>query len=213
MIKLPKASFLWLSLALLTLGACATPPKVVDHSGRNWFTDSEYFTKASRLKSNPSWKYTAKVGVTTKERRDQASIDWRFADQSNAIRLFGPLGFGAVRIEYDQFGAVISDNKGVRHQGRNVESLINRIVGWPIPVEALSDWLFLKPKDSSPFRYQLDDQNQLFRLEQLGWQITYTDYRDYNGQQMPRKITALRLLPEGHQRAAKVKLVTKNWQW
>jgi len=202
-----------LLFAALSLGACVTPPKPGESSSENWLTDPQFFSQQASSLSEHKWRYTAKVGVTTAERRDQASLDWRYADQANSIRLFGPLGFGAVRIQYDQYGVVLSDNKGVRHQGQSVEALISRIVGWPIPVNALSEWLFLKPSKHGAYRYQLNRSGQLVALQQLGWQINYADYREYNGQMMPRKIIARRLVDEGDPQAVGVKLITKNWQW
>ena len=67
--------------------------------------------------SLPVWRYSAKVGISTPVAREQANLVWQFADQSNQVRLFGPLGVGAIKIEFDQYGVVLSDNRSVLHRG------------------------------------------------------------------------------------------------
>ena len=212
------------ALALFTvllLSACVTPKLNKPDKDVAWLNDTAYFTaKQAHFDALNNWKYNARVSVTTPQSNDQASMNWRFSDQANSIRLYGPLGLGAVRIEFDDYGVVLSDNKGVRHRGDSVQELLDKIVGWPIPVDALTQWLFLVPHADTPFRYRLDEQQRLAVLEQKGWRIEYSDYKDFSGQLMPRKITASRLdsmilNPDSGQSKAqvKVKLISKRWQW
>lgn len=206
--------------AILLLTACATP-RLSDTSNENWRTDTTFFASQSvYFDELNEWRYKAKVGVTTPQGRDQASMNWSFSDQANSVRLYGPLGLGAVRIEFDDYGVVLSDNKGVRHRGDSVQQLLNKIIGWPIPVDALTKWLFLVPHDDAAFRYSLDEQGQLQVLEQKGWRIEYADYKDFSGRSMPRKITATRLdsidvnaeIGQKNEQV-KVKIISKRWQW
>ena len=202
-----------LALVLL-LSACATRVPSTVPSDQPWRTDASIFSKQTAYYQGLSnWHYRAKVGITTPQGREQASMDWSFADQANSIRLYGPLGLGAVLIQFDDFGVVLSDNKGVRHRGQNVQELLDRIIGWPIPVESLVNWLFLVPHENSPFRYRLDPSGRLQTLEQQGWRIEYSMYKEFNQQLMPRKITAVRLHKDSADKAVKVRLISKDWQW
>jgi len=177
------------------------------------------FTEHSERRSQAeSWRYAAKIGLTTPMLREQANLVWQYnqaaqTNPKNEVRLFGPLGVGAVRMQFDENGAVLFDQKGRAHYGDSAEHLLNRIVGWPIPVDALSAWLFSMPSSAAPFRYQLGEDQHLAILEQLGWRIEYSAYRDYSGELMPRKIVASRDLPViGDQKGGTiiVKLVTKS---
>lgn len=203
---------------LCMLSACQTVPKTGVEQAQ-WQTDADYFKgQVTNTASLNTWNYSAKVGVTTPRAKEQANLVWRFSDQAHSVRLFGPLGVGAIRIEFDRFGVVLSDNKGVLHRGRSAEELLTRIVGWPIPIDALNYWLFALPKPDQPFRYQLDDAGQVSVLEQQGWSIQYSNYKPYGADQvLPRKLVATKQLVDpqqpGDQGAVVVKLITKGWQW
>lgn len=214
----PRSSMLLnrcvLFVMLASLAACQTAPKDPAHQfpGANWLNDSAYFKQhLLDFEQMQAWRYSAKVGIRTPQLQEQANLVWRYTDQSNDVRLFGPLGVGSIKVEFDEFGVRLKDNKGMLHQGANAEALLTRIVGWPIPVDALSYWLHGLPSPAGPHQYQLDESDQLVRLKQFGWVSTYADYQNYQGRSLARKLTATKeVTPE---QTITVKLVTKRWQW
>lgn len=192
-------------------------PAVPPAPESRWYTDGQRFEQERVKAELPLWRYDAKLGIRTPEVSEQATMIWQYRDQANKVRLFGPLGAGAVEVEFDAFGVQLSDNKGVIYTGDSAEQLLYEIVGWPIPVEALSHWLFVLPQPGAPFRYQLNDADQVSLIEQLGWQISYADYRDYGMENepllLPRKLTALKRLGAADDQVVKVRLITQGWQW
>lgn len=142
---------------------------------------------------------------------------WQHQDQANKVRLFGPLGAGAVELEFDEYGVQLSDSKGIMYTGHSAEQLLTEIIGWPIPVEALTHWLFVVPLPNEPFRYRVNQADQVSLIQQLGWEISYSDYRDYgagnNAGRLPRKLTAIKNLGDEKQQTVKVRLITQGWQW
>jgi len=205
-----------LLLAIFTTACQTLPePRVVEPE-IEWFDDEAYFVpRIDSTAQQTTWRYSAKVGISSPEVREQANLVWEYRDQANEVRLFGPLGVGAIKLQFDEYGVVLSDNKGLLHRGDSAEQLLTRIVGWPIPIDALSSWIFVMPATQSSFRYQLDDDQQIKRLEQLGWSIEYSAYKYYGDQLMPRKIVATKILPfDSDDQADKqivVKLITKSW--
>ena len=212
--------FLILLIAFLLISACQHKAVVdSEQSSQAWLSDTAYFdSKSAAIAKRDSWRYAAKVGVTTPSQREQANLVWQRnpADNGkrlNEVRLFGPLGVGAVRLNFDDSGAVLYDQKGVEHYGQTAEQLLTGIVGWPIPIDALSSWLFAVPFGSVSYRYQLDQDGNLAVLEQYGWRIEYSTYRDYDGLLMARKIVASRelLQPNSQELATiSVKLIAKS---
>jgi len=198
---------------LVSLSACQHAAVIKPTDGEtDWREDDIVFaqrdTDFSKL---PEWRYSARVGVVTQDIREQANLIWRFRDQANSVRLFGPLGAGQLKIEFDQFGVQLSDKRGVL--GDSAEQLLTQIAGWPIPIDALAHWLFVLPAPDHEYQYRLDDSGNVASLRQLGWRIDFDNYRDYAGVQMPRKLTAIRRLRESNNESVTVKLVTKGWQW
>lgn len=217
-------------LLLLGISACQTTqygseshaPLEPPLSGQ-WYNDLAPFkSQLAEHKQRSNWQYRAKVGVITPDLREQVNLVWQFDEQLNRIKLFGPLGVGAVKLEFDQNGATLHDNKGRVYQGRTADAVLEQVTGWPIPVDALGYWLFALPMPDRRFEYQLNNTSQISHLKQLGWEIRYSDYRDYaiaNPSEsiepatqtwQARKITAIKRVSPTQQ--VTVKLITKAWQ-
>jgi len=210
-------SFKWFGLLaiLLFLSACQTPRKVsTTNNSQGWLTNGAIFKQGyKQFQGLGEWRYSAKVGIVTPEEKQQANLIWAANEQGlNIVRLFGPLGLGAIKIEFDDNYVVLSNRKGELHRGDNAQYLLESIVGWPIPVEALEYWLFSLPQPNQTYAYRLDEERRISSMRQLGWTINFSDYRDYygNGTFLARKIIAEKqVTPE---QAITVTLITKNWK-
>lgn len=219
-LNLLKARFSFLRLAiLLLLAGCQTVPLSSDGAASgdindDWLSDPAPFSAQDlRGEGMHKWAYNAKVGLLINGESDQANLAWEYSDQSNQIRLFGPLGAGAVKLEFDDYGAVLTDSKGRQYRGASAAQLLTELVGWPLPVNAMQYWLFAHPAQGSAFRYQLDDNEDLAALQQLGWKIEFKDWRDYDGRRLPRRLTATKTFADPELGDVRVKVVTKDWQW
>lgn len=205
---------------MVVLAACQTaPPTSPADNGARWYRDGQIFSpQIEALRASSNWQYSAKVGLTINGQSEQANLIWKYHDQSNQLRLFGPLGSGTVKLSFDEYGVQLIDNKGRIYTGdaaagRDAQQLLTEVVGWPLPINALAYWLFVQPAPGSRFEYQKDNGNKVTALRQLGWQIEYLDYRDYAGQLLPRKITASRAFADPSLGEVKVRLISKAWQW
>ncbi|MBX2847904.1 MAG: lipoprotein insertase outer membrane protein LolB [Acidiferrobacterales bacterium] len=211
---MPNFRFFLVVALIALLSACQTlepqPP------GGEWLSDETIFAqRQADFEAQTVWQYSAKVGVLAEQLQEQANIVWDYGDQTNNVRLFGPFGAGQIKLQFDQYGVQLSDSKGVLHQGFaadgiTAESLLTDITKLPIPVDALVYWLFVLPDPDYAFSYQLDPQGRVVALRQLGWQISFSDYREYVGNILPRRVTAIR---DEQEQSVTVKLVTKAWQW
>ncbi len=217
-----------LLIAMCFLAACQSVPPVTDPAlEKGWSRDVNNFMQAHQSAYQMregliDWRYSAKVGISTPEAREQANLVWQFADQANQVRLFGPLGVGAIKIDFDQYGVVLSDSRRVLHRGDSAEALMKEIVGWPIPIDALSYWLFALPLPDKAFQYQDNESGALRKLRQLGWEIEYTAYKQYvlnesqspieerRQEYLPSKIIASKEDENGG--LVVVKLITKGWR-
>ena len=214
--ELTVRKLLSICLLGLSLASCQTTMQsaVLSTSDVAWRTDQSYFVRRGLdLSQLPQWRYSAKIGLTAGQRSEQANLLWNFRDQSNEVNLYGPLGAGAVKLHFDEYGVELSDNKGFLHRGKSAEQLLSEIVGWPLPIDALSYWLFVTPAPGAAFQYVLDQQGQVVSLRQLGWQINFQDYRAYGEQMLPRKLTATKRVGKYPGELVKVKLITKGWSW
>ena len=198
---------------LITVSACQTVPKRSQPSEPGsiaWLTAESFAEKPIR-EIPDDWRYSGKMGIKTSDVKESANIIWNYSDQNNQVRLFGPLGAGALRLDFDAYGVVLTDNKGIKHFGDNAQVLLEKLTGWPLPVSSLSSWLFAKPDQNSAFEFHLDADGNLLGLRQNGWEIAYSGYRLFDDVWMPRKILAKKSSSTGNHRSIKVTLVTKSW--
>jgi outer membrane lipoprotein LolB len=187
---------------------------VLTDPAADWASDAAYFTdSASTFADTHFWRFDAKIGLRSNSISEQANVVWQASDRNNSVRIFGPLGVGTTRLEFNADGVSLRDKNGVVHKGRDAQTLLTRIIGWPLPIDALSNWLFLHPDLSKPFQYLVNEEGQLVTLRQFGWQIEYSDYRDYQGRSLPRKLFAIKEFQNSALGLVSVKLVTKSWQW
>lgn len=214
-------------LAVVFLAACQTHSrKAPDHakneaidnnanqvwlSDKNYFLDSSLNTPLGTFKQ-AHWQYGAKVAVNIDGESQQANLTWHYADQANAVRLFGPLGSGAIKLVFDQHSVEITNNKGQSYHGKSAQGLLADIVGWPLPIESLRYWLFAQPEPTAVYYYQLNTVGQLSALRQRGWIVRYKDWRNFRGQLLPRKVFAEQISALGDL-AISVKLLTKSWRF
>jgi len=76
--------------------------------------------------------------------------------------------------------------------------------GWTIPVTSLRFWALGIPDPASAAETEFGDQGRLLSLQQRGWRVDFTQYREGGGQMLPRRLSAVN-------EDVKVRLVIDNW--
>ena len=199
---------------LLALAGCKTAPSLSPSTALPF---AESIERHERLRD---WRYSAKSSIISNQGNEQINIDWSYSDQAHSIRLFGPLGIGAVKIEYDQYAVQMSDNKGLIYSGSDAHALLYDVTGLSLPITSLQYWLFAVPEPNSHFEYQLkaDDQgDRQISLRQHGWTITFSEFVDWpEGEAsspwpLPQKIAARGFDANGE--PVRIKIFTKSWDF
>lgn len=159
--------------AALALAACATlpqaPPPERVHAGRFAAT-----TTLDGRSENTTGRFTLAVGGP------QLTLD-----------LATPLGTTLARIETGPAGAVLSvpGAGGLREaRGRDAEALAEEVLGWPLPVAGIGDWIEARPAPGRPSRVQTVD-GRVGRIEQDGWTIDIAERFDAGA---PRRLVFTR---------------------
>ncbi len=229
----------YLCLALLLVG-CQSVPKQAEVSSTPWRLAGDEFTeRAQEVSTLEQWHYSAKALIKAASGSDQFNLDWRYSNGAHSIHLFGPLGAGAVRLDYSASEARLSDNKGELYVGPDAATLLTEITGLTLPIDALEYWLFAIPSPHGVARYQLSSAStqEVYRIQQFGWETTFTDYQVWGTDtnlapidhsqpaapaavaeqdaaelvRLPRRITATGRGPDGSM--VEVRIVAKLWQF
>lgn len=110
--------------------------------------------------------------------RPGPSLDWQWqqrADGDYSVRLSGPLGAGALRIERSQGVVTVTDKDGAQTID-DPQAWMYAHLGWSVPVDALRLWVLGVPAPLPVLQMTLDEQGQLVTLQQADWLLEYRSY-------------------------------------
>jgi len=147
------------SLTLLT--ACATPPRA----------------PADRA-------YTGRFAVTTASAEQRESVSGRFSLEIHGLQqileLSSPLGTTVARIEIEPGAARATGAQMQEVRGTDADALTEKLLGWPLPVSGLADWIEGRPVPSRVARVERESERVVL-MEQDGWTIRLPEYFEGRG--------------------------------
>lgn len=187
-----------LALAGLLAAGCAGQQSILLPDFRNWEARRQYLAAAD------DWAFSGRVGVKAGDDGFNGKLRWRQDGATFATTVGGPLGIGTVRIDGSDRSVVLTDNDGMRTTLGDVERDLLDRYGWTIPVRSLRYWALGIPDPASPAQTAFGADGRLATLEQGGWNIAITHYREARGQPMPFRLTA-------SQADTRVRIVIDNW--
>ncbi len=138
------------------------------------------------------------------------SFEWQQADQTTRVTLRSPLGQIVAVIEVVPDGATLTKAGEVTHSAVDVDSLTAQVLGWPLPVAHLQNWLqgFVKD-DSGQLRTVQPDGSQRLRTAD-GWQLQYANWQVEQPPAHPKRIDLERDTQEAGRVA--IRIVLDSWQ-
>jgi len=131
-------------------------------------------------------------------------LRWRHDRDGDEMLISSPLGQGIARIQREGQAVTLTTADGREYRAADAESLTERVLGFRVPLNGLSDWVQGRPSPAAqgPTRAERDAQGRLAMLEQAGWRIEYLAYAE-----SPMLPTRLRLTYP----ALELRLVIAEW--
>ena len=176
-----------LLLAALFLGACASqpvPPSTTS-APTNASINQQHLTTLATIKS---FSLKGRLGVVTQKQGFSGSIEWQHQQTSDNIDVYSPVGGKVANIAKSIDGVILTDQKGHSIKAQDAESLTDMTLGFRLPLTGLSDWALGKPTTRKIEAATWDEKGQLLTLKQDGWDISYENYTEINGLNLPNKI-------------------------
>ena len=171
--RIGVAKALWLAwLVGVALAGCAPLAPVLDGT------------------ENLLFRVEGKISVRGSGGAVSASFVWWQRSDSYEIEFWGPLGSQRTRIQGDEGSFAIVDAGGERIAGADPELLMQRELGWSVPVAVLSHWIQGAPAPTSPWAVASHDETgSLAAFEQGGW---YVEVLARNSEALPTRVRAER---------------------
>jgi outer membrane lipoprotein LolB len=161
--------FLLLLIALLT--GCATPPMVVQRPAQ----------------ADAPFAFNGRIAFKQGEKRDNAGVRWVHSSAEDEILLLAPLGQTVARIHRDAQEATL-EASGKRYTAQDMESLMQQVLGWQLPLSGLRYWVTALPAPESESRIERDANGQVSMMHQQGWEIGYTRYAAATPDALPLRL-------------------------
>jgi outer membrane lipoprotein LolB len=201
-VNLPIAIYL-----ILLLSGCAT---IKDESNYTSVPISEtpkqsWQSYQRSLYQINGWEGSGVIGIIINNKGESANFIWQQDNHNYYIQLYGPMGLGAVSLKGKPNSVTLTKNNGEQLTANNPSQLMDKALGWSVPVDGMFYWGKGLPKPNAAKTYTINKYGLLAELHQDGWSITYSKYKYYLDQfPLPGKIT----LEKGD---LKVKIVVKSW--
>ncbi|SDV48214.1 lipoprotein insertase outer membrane protein LolB [Chitinasiproducens palmae] len=164
-----------LLIATLALGACATVPPGAQNE-----TDAGRATRTVPPTASYQGRFSlGYVDQTQSERHVYGNFAWRETGDAVRVELRNPFGSTLAVIDSDEAGATLTLPNREPQRAADVEGLMQRALGFALPVSGLRYWLAAQPAPgTAPSGVRRDAQGRLSHLDQDGWSIDYLGYAE-----------------------------------
>ena len=151
--------------------------------------DTAWQAHALALSRLQTWTMQGTLVLRSGDDVSRVGMRWRQTGDSYLVRFTGPFGVGLFEVEGSEAGveARFADSRRVRAE--SPEALLEREVGWSVPLHGLRYWIVGVPApDGATWKMELDDHGRLADLEQAGWTVVYERYSDIDDLSLPERI-------------------------
>ncbi|MFI4938508.1 MAG: lipoprotein insertase outer membrane protein LolB [Candidatus Berkiellales bacterium] len=142
-----------------------------------------------QLKAMNHWQAHGRFAVAKGQKGGNASFIWHQAGENYKIKIFGPFASGTVLISGNPHQVKIQEPNGKITTAHSPEQLMQKRVGWYVPIVGLNYWLRGLPSPKSKPTIELFDHlGHLLKLQQENWKIDYSKYSLNNFIYMPSQL-------------------------
>lgn len=147
----------------LFLAACATPHKITGGKSEHTFDRTGRFA----LNVNDSGGEQKAV---------QGGFAWSDDGRELRLDLANPLGSTLARVQVIPGRAVLTRTNGSQEQAQDPDALVALVLGSPMPVAGLRDWLQGRTGNLPVHDLEKNAEGQITHFEQNGWRVVLSRY-------------------------------------
>ena len=158
------------ALALVALlSACATPPKPEIGGATDAASAVSTLSRSGRFALSVTHSSSQVEAV-------QGGFSWRDDGHKLMLDLSNPLGNTLARVWVLPGQAMLERTDGSQEVASHPDALVEQVLGSPVPVAGLRDWLHGRTGNAPVQSERRDDQQKLNSFEQSGWRVTLSRY-------------------------------------
>ena len=159
------------------------------------------------------WQFDGRISIRIerdgKTDGGSGSLSWQQQPASIELNFHAALGRGAWHLSANQNSATVRLADGSEYKDQDVDTLVQRQLGWNIPIHSLSCWLrgLSQVGDCNSSETRVIFRDESGRPQQLvegDWNVLYKAWQNVGGIDLPYKL-------EFSAPGRKFKLVIKHW--
>ena len=144
---------------------------------------------ATPILAPPDRAYSGRFAVTTALGEQRENVSGRFnleiRGPQQIVELASPLGTTVARVEIEPGGARATGAQMQEVRGADADTLTQQLLGWPLPVSGLVDWIEGRPVPTRVAHVEREG-GRVVLLEQDGWTIRLPEYSEATAR--PRRL-------------------------
>lgn len=164
----------WRLSAVLSLAACAALPQ------------SPGSAVAARRDALEDFSLEARFSLHHEDQNYSGRLSWTHVGDDDELLFASPFGQGLAQLTSGRHGARLTLSDGQVHTADDGELLTRQVLGYPLPVAQLADWVRGRGSAS-----ESDPRGRPLRLRREDWNIAY-DYDSDDAQAPPSRLVAQR---------------------
>lgn len=171
-------------LFLLLIEACAIRSVLPEPEG-----ETVWDRRRARLAALERWTLQGRVAIETARDGGTATLRWEQDRERYAMRIIAPLARGTFELRGDAGSVTLRTPENQTLTASDPQALMQKNLGWSMPVDGLQYWVRGLPAPGSPARHlRVDEAGRLRDLEQDGWRISLLRYTQVAGLELPDKL-------------------------
>ncbi len=170
----------------LILNACATQkPQIAGPAA-----EQNYQQRLDYLLSLSGWTLTGRLAASNNKDGGSGSLSWQQQGSSSQMSFRGTLGKGAWELVALPGRASLRFADGREYSAPSIAQLVTSHMHAKVPVDALSWWVLGMARPDDWADRQLDEEGRMIHLKQLGWDVSFSNYKLSEQVWLPGKLVA-----------------------
>lgn len=168
--------------------------------------DAAWEAHRAKLEQLNAWIIDGRISVQNADDGWQARVRWRQRNEHYEMDVLDPFGRKVAALIGSPRGVALTTSRGRSAYAADPEALMQRMLGYSLPVSGLRYWVrgIPTPLDQADY-VKLDTFGRLATLRQSGWDVNYQEYQDYVGIALPEKMILTN-------KTLKIKMVVNDWR-
>lgn len=170
----------------LALAACAAPRVALKPDAAMLTKQAE---REKAISADSDWQLEGRLGVSDGRDGGSGSLQWRQDGDRYRFSVHAPVTGKTWVLSGDRGHAVLEGLREQPVEGGDAAALLERELGWHVPVAALTDWVRgMRASGEASIEFRSDGLPATIRQD--GWTIEYRDYDASQQPPLPRRVFA-----------------------